>query len=37
MIILIIILILIALIAAAVKCTPCQGQIKKKGFVLSSQ
>ena len=20
-----------------VKCTPCQGQIKKKGFVLSSQ
>ena len=20
-----------------IKCTPCQGQIKKKGFVLSSQ
>ena len=24
-------------VAPLVKCTPCQGQIKKKGFVLSNQ
>ena len=24
-------------IATALKCTPCQGQIKKKGFLFSNQ